>query len=58
MSALASIPIDAAVRLGPSTVKTILEKQVGGVAGEIGGSVIYAIAGATRRADRRRRQAC
>ena len=39
MSALASILIGAAVRVGASTVKFILEKQVGGVAGEIGGTV-------------------
>lgn len=44
MSALASILIGAAVRVGASTVKSILEKQVGGVAGEIGGTVIDAIA--------------
>ncbi|WFN87255.1 3TM-type holin [Agrobacterium pusense] len=44
MSALASILIGAALRVGASTVKSILEKQVGGVAGEIGGTVIDAIA--------------
>lgn len=44
MSALASILIGAALRVGASTVKTILEQQVGGVAGEIGGTVIDAIA--------------
>lgn len=44
MSALASILIGAALRVGASTVKTVLEQQVGGVAGEIGGTVIDAIA--------------
>ena len=44
MSALASVLIGAALRVGATTVKTILEKQVGGVAGEIGGTVIDAIA--------------
>jgi len=44
MSALASILIGAALRVGASTVKTVLEKQVGGVAGQIGGTVIGAIA--------------
>ena len=44
MSALASILIGAALRVGASTVKTVLEQQVGGVAGEIGATVIDAIA--------------
>lgn len=44
MSALASILIGAALRVGAKTVKTILEQQVGGVAGEIGGTVVDAIA--------------
>lgn len=44
MSALASILIGAAVRVGASTVKSILERHFGGVAGELGGTVIDAIA--------------
>ncbi|KIP99069.1 hypothetical protein RU07_20540 [Agrobacterium tumefaciens] len=44
MSALASVLIGAALRVGASTVKTILEKHVGGVEGELGGTVIDAIA--------------
>jgi len=44
MSALTSILIGAAVRVGASTIKSILEKEVGGVAGELGGTVIDAIA--------------
>ncbi len=44
MSALASILIGAAARVGATAVKAILEKQVGGVVGEIGGTVIDAIA--------------
>ncbi len=44
MSALTSILLGAALRVGATTVKTILEKQVGGVAGEIGGTLIDAIA--------------
>ena len=43
MSALTSILISAAVRVGASTVKSILEQHVGGVAGELGGTVIDAI---------------
>lgn len=45
MSALAAILIGAAARVGAPIVKGILEKHVGGVAGEIGGTVIDAIAG-------------
>jgi len=44
MSALASVLIGAAIRVGADTVKAILEKQVGGVVGELGGTVIDAIA--------------
>lgn len=44
MSALTSVLIGAAVRVGASTVKSILEQHVGGVAGELGGTVIDAIA--------------
>ncbi|KQO80230.1 hypothetical protein [Rhizobium sp. Leaf262] len=44
MSALVSVLIGAAIRVGADTVKAILEKQVGGVVGELGGTVIDAIA--------------
>lgn len=42
---LASILIDVAARVGAPIVKSLLEKHVGGTAGEIGGMVIDAIAG-------------
>lgn len=42
---LASILIDVAARVGAPIVKSLLEKHVGGAAGEIGGMVIDAIAG-------------
>lgn len=42
---LASILIDVAAKVGAPIVKSLLEKHVGGTAGEIGGMVIDAIAG-------------
>lgn len=45
MSAIASILIGVAAKVGAPIVKDILQKQVGGIAGEIGGTVIDAIAG-------------
>lgn len=42
---LASILIEAATRVGAPIVKQLLEKHLGGAAGEIGGMVIDAIAG-------------
>jgi hypothetical protein len=42
---LASILIKAATKVGAPIVKQLLEKQLGGAAGEIGGVIIYAIAG-------------
>lgn len=42
---LASILIEAATRVGAPIVKQLLEKHLGGAAGEIGGIVIDAIAG-------------
>lgn len=45
MSALTPILIGAAVKVGAPIVKSILEKQVGGVAGELGGVIVDAIAG-------------
>ncbi|PZU85211.1 MAG: hypothetical protein DI528_12815 [Shinella sp.] len=44
MSALATILIGAATKVGANVVKGILEKHVGGAAGDIGGTVIDAIA--------------
>jgi hypothetical protein len=44
MSILASILIEAAARIGAPVVKSLLEKHVGGIAGEAGGAVIDAIA--------------
>ena len=44
MSALTTILIGAAVKVGAPIVKSILEKHVGGAAGELGGVVIDAIA--------------
>lgn len=41
---LSSILIAAAARVGAPLVKAVLEKHVGGVAGEIGGSIIDTIA--------------
>ncbi|KQZ14327.1 hypothetical protein ASD44_09755 [Mesorhizobium sp. Root554] len=46
MSALVtSILIDAAAKVGAPVVKSLLEKYVGGAAGEIGGMIIDTIAG-------------
>jgi hypothetical protein len=45
MSALASILIGAAAKVGAPIVKSILEKTLGGTAGGIAGSVVDAIAG-------------
>lgn len=42
---LASILIDVATRVGAPIVKQLLERHVGGAAGEIGGMIIDAIAG-------------
>lgn len=42
---LEAILIAAATRIGAPLVKSILEKKIGGKAGEIGGAVIDAIAG-------------
>jgi hypothetical protein len=42
---LASILIKAATKVGAPIVKQLLEKQLGGAAGEIGGVIIDAIAG-------------
>lgn len=42
---LASILIEAATRVGAPIVKQLLEKHLGGAAGEIGGMVIDTIAG-------------
>lgn len=42
---LASILIEAATKVGAPIVKQLLEKHLGGAAGEIGGMVIDAIAG-------------
>jgi hypothetical protein len=42
---LASMLIDVAAKVGAPIVKSLLEKHVGGTAGEIGGMVIDAIAG-------------
>jgi hypothetical protein len=44
MSAIAAILLDTAVRIGAPLLKEILTKQVGGTAGEIGGTVIDVIA--------------
>jgi hypothetical protein len=44
MGPIVSILIGAAAKVGAPIVKGILEKQLGGVAGEIGGTVIDAIA--------------
>lgn len=44
MTPLATILIGAATKVGANVVKGILEKHVGGAAGEIGGTVIDAIA--------------
>jgi hypothetical protein len=44
MSALISILIGAAAKVGAPIVKGILEKHVGGAAGELGGTVVDAIA--------------
>jgi len=44
MSPVVSILIGAAAKVGAPIVKGILEKQLGGTAGEIGGTVIDAIA--------------
>lgn len=44
MSILASVLIEAATRIGAPVVKSLLEKHVGGIAGEAGGAVIDAIA--------------
>lgn len=41
---LASILVAAAARVGAPLIKTLLEKHVGGVAGEIGGTIIETIA--------------
>jgi len=45
MSALAGILISVAAKIGAPIVKSILQKHVGGAAGEIGGTIIDAIAG-------------
>ncbi|WP_159953058.1 3TM-type holin [Rhizobium sp. 18065] len=45
MSAITAILIAAAAKVGAGVVKDILEKHVGGAAGEIGGTIIDAIAG-------------
>ena len=42
---LASILIEAATKVGAPIVKQLLEKHLGGTAGEIGGMIIDAIAG-------------
>jgi hypothetical protein len=44
MSIVASVLIEAAARVGAPVVKSLLEKHVGGLAGEAGGAVIDAIA--------------
>jgi hypothetical protein len=44
MSIVASVLIDAAARIGAPIVKEILQKHVGGIAGEAGGAVIDAVA--------------
>jgi len=44
MSIVASVLIEAAARVGAPIVKSLLEKHVGGLAGEAGGAVIDAIA--------------
>jgi len=44
MSIVASILFEAAARIGAPVVKGLLEKHVGGIAGEAGGAVIDAIA--------------
>jgi len=44
MSIVASVLIEAAARAGAPIVKSLLEKHVGGLAGEAGGAVIDAIA--------------
>lgn len=44
MSLVASILIETAARIGAPVVKGLLEKHVGGIAGEAGGAVIDAIA--------------
>lgn len=44
MSIVASVLIEAAARIGAPVVKSLLEKHVGGIAGEAGGAVIEAIA--------------
>jgi hypothetical protein len=44
MSIVASVLIEAAARIGAPVVKSLLEKHVGGIAGEAGGAVIDAIA--------------
>lgn len=45
MSAIASVLIGVAAEIGAPIVKGLLEKHVGGAAGEIGGAVIDAVAG-------------
>lgn len=45
MSALTTILIGAAAKVGAPIVKSILEEKVGGTAGELGGVIIDAIAG-------------
>lgn len=45
MSPIVAVILAAATKIGAPIVKSILEKHVGGVAGEIGGTVIDAIAG-------------
>jgi len=45
MSALATILIGVATKVGAPIVKSILQEHVGGLAGEVGGSIIDAIAG-------------
>lgn len=45
MSALVPILISVAAKIGAPIVKSILQQHVGGAAGEIGGTIIDAIAG-------------
>jgi len=45
MSALTTILIGAAAKVGAPIVKSILEDRIGGAAGELGGVIIDAIAG-------------
>ncbi len=44
MSAVAAILIDVAARVGAPLLKDLLQKQIGGAAGDVGGVVIDAIA--------------